>query len=94
MGDVEDTAQPIVSAILKVVPATRWAFARVNVDGKVERLLPIEAAGGLDELASELKRQREISRSGPRIAARSVRSAIAKAALRSCSPTSVPRSAS
>jgi DNA-binding CsgD family transcriptional regulator len=69
MGDVEDTAQPIVSAILKVVPATRWAFARVNAEGKVERLLPIEAAGGLDELASELKRHREISRSGTRIAA-------------------------
>jgi len=69
MGDVEDTAQPIVSAILKVVPATRWAFARVNADGKVERVLPMDAVGGLDDLASELKRQREISRSGPRIAA-------------------------
>jgi hypothetical protein len=31
MRDVEDAAQPIVSAILKVVPATRWAFARVSV---------------------------------------------------------------
>jgi DNA-binding CsgD family transcriptional regulator len=68
-GAVEDTAQPIVSAILKVVPATRWAFARVNVECDVERLLPTDAVGGLDELASEFKRQREISRNGPRIAA-------------------------
>ena len=69
LRDVEDTAQPIVSAILKVVPATRWAFARVNVEGKVERLLPVGVTGGLDALSREFKQQRDISRSGPRIAA-------------------------
>jgi DNA-binding CsgD family transcriptional regulator len=69
MRDVEDAAQPIVSAILKVVPATRWAFARVSVEGEVERLLPVDEAGDLGVLARELKRHRDISRSGPRIAA-------------------------
>jgi DNA-binding CsgD family transcriptional regulator len=67
--DIEDAAQPIVSAILKVVPATHWAFARVNVDGELERHIPVSVVGGLAALESELKRQREISRSGPRIAA-------------------------
>ena len=69
LHDVADTAQPIVSAILTVVPATRWLFARVNVEGKVERLLPLDEAGDVDALARELKRQRDISRSGARIAA-------------------------
>jgi DNA-binding CsgD family transcriptional regulator len=65
----EDAAQPIVSAILKVVPATHWAFARVNVACEVERHLPAGDADVLAELGRELERQREISRSGPRIAA-------------------------
>jgi len=66
---VDDAALPIVSAILTVVPASRWAFARINAEGKVEQLLSFGASGGLDELGSELKRQRARSPSGPRIAA-------------------------
>jgi DNA-binding CsgD family transcriptional regulator len=69
LRDVEDTALPIVSAILKVVPATSWAFARVNVEGKVERLLPAGVSGGLEALSREFRQQRAVSRSGPRIAA-------------------------
>ncbi len=67
--DLVDAAQPIVSAILKVVPATTWAFARVTAEGAVERQISVGDVGGLAALDRELKRHREISRNGPRIAA-------------------------
>jgi DNA-binding CsgD family transcriptional regulator len=66
---LNDAALPIISAIIKVVPASRWAFARVNAEGKVEQFLSSGASGSLDELFAELKRQRARSHSGPRIAA-------------------------
>ena len=63
-------ARPIVSAILKVVPASRWAFARINVEGDAERFLSSgTTGGGIDEVTREYKRQRRVAQSGSRIAA-------------------------
>jgi DNA-binding CsgD family transcriptional regulator len=66
---LDDAALPIISAILTVVPASRWAFARINTDGKAEQLLSFGAHDGLEELFTEFKRQRARSNGGPRIAA-------------------------
>jgi DNA-binding CsgD family transcriptional regulator len=67
----DDPAYPIVSAILTVVPASRWAFARLGADGELEKLLSSgdEERDGLEELGGEFKRQRAASKNGPRIAA-------------------------
>jgi DNA-binding CsgD family transcriptional regulator len=65
-----DPAYPIVTAILRVVPASRWAFARPEPDGELGNLLVSgENGGSLAELRSEISRQREKSKTGPRIAA-------------------------
>jgi DNA-binding CsgD family transcriptional regulator len=63
-----DPAYPIISAILRVVPASRWAFARLEADGELGHLL---GSNGQDasKLKSEFTRQRAKSKSGPRIAA-------------------------
>ena len=65
-----DPAHATISAILRIVPVSRWAFARVAPDGNTVQLL---ASTGNDEtlgaLHSELQRQRSESSSGPRIAA-------------------------
>ncbi|GAC1403926.1 MAG: hypothetical protein NVSMB64_06410 [Candidatus Velthaea sp.] len=65
-----DPAYPIVTAILRVVPASRWAFARVAPDGDMDRLLASNGNGAeLSGLQSEFKRQRLQVKAGPRIAA-------------------------
>jgi DNA-binding CsgD family transcriptional regulator len=63
-----DPAYPIISAILRVVPASRWAFARLEADGELGHLL---GSNGDDatKLKTEFNRQRAKSKSGPRIAA-------------------------
>jgi DNA-binding CsgD family transcriptional regulator len=66
-----DPAYPIISAILRVVPASRWAFARLRRDGELADLL-LDSGGNGDELLrlqNEFKRQREKAKIGPRIAA-------------------------
>ncbi len=64
-----DPAYPIVMAILKVVPASRWAFARPETDGELAHLLSSGGNGDLlAELKSEHSRQRAKSRVGSRIA--------------------------
>ncbi len=65
-----DPAYPIVMAILRVVPASRWAFARPQSDGELGNLLGTGGNGGeLAALKNEASRQREKSKTGPRIAA-------------------------
>jgi DNA-binding CsgD family transcriptional regulator len=65
-----DPAYPIVSAILRIVPASRWAFARVESDGELDRLLASdEDSGDFSRLRGEFKGQRVQAKAGPRIAA-------------------------
>jgi DNA-binding CsgD family transcriptional regulator len=63
-----DPAFPIISAILRVVPASRWAFARLEADGELSHLLGSREENG-GTLKSEFARQRAKSKTGPRIAA-------------------------
>jgi hypothetical protein len=65
-----DPAYPILSAVLNIVPASHWTFARVDPKGVLDSLYGSHGSGkGLAGLADELKRQRTKSPSGPRIAA-------------------------
>ena len=65
-----DPAYPIVTAILRVVPASRWAFARVEPGGELGLLLDSRGNGGdLSRLENEYERQREKAKTGARIAA-------------------------
>jgi DNA-binding CsgD family transcriptional regulator len=66
-----DPARPIVEAILRVVPTSRWAFARLKTGGGLDGLLIDSESTGLelDQLKSEFTRQRSHAKSGPRIAA-------------------------
>ena len=65
-----DPAYPIVAAILRVVPASRWAFARPEADGHLAHLLGSRKNGGeLAELQDENSRQRSKVKYGSRIAA-------------------------
>jgi DNA-binding CsgD family transcriptional regulator len=66
-----DPAYPIISAILRVVPASRWTFARLRPDGELEGLLFDSTANGgeLSRLRTEFERQRKRAKIGPRIAA-------------------------
>ncbi len=66
-----DPAYPIVTAILRVVPASRWAFARLKADGELAGLLldPQGNGGELSRLKNEFERQREKAKTGARIAA-------------------------
>jgi DNA-binding CsgD family transcriptional regulator len=66
-----DPAYPIVTAILRVVPASRWAFARLKADGELAGLLlDSQGSGGeLSRLKNEFERQREKAKTGARIAA-------------------------
>jgi len=66
----KDPAYPIVQAIVAVVPASRWFFARIDADGNFGSLLSSDgstADGSL--LQREFRRQRKLARNGPRIAA-------------------------
>jgi DNA-binding CsgD family transcriptional regulator len=57
-------------AILRVVPASRWAFARLMGDGELAGLLlDSQRSGELSQLKSEFERQRVKARTGARIAA-------------------------
>jgi len=66
-----DPAYPIVEAILRVVPASRWAFARLMPQGELAGLLLDSRGNGgeLLQLKGEFERQREKVKKGPRIAA-------------------------
>ena len=66
-----DPAYPIVDAILRVVPASRWAFARLMPEGELAGLLLDSRGNGgeLLQLKGEFDRQREKVKKGPRIAA-------------------------
>jgi len=66
-----DPAYPIVEAILRVVPASRWAFARLMPEGELAGLLLDSRGDGgeLLRLKGEFDRQREKAKMGPRIAA-------------------------
>jgi DNA-binding CsgD family transcriptional regulator len=66
-----DPAYPIIDAILRVVPASQWSFARLMPDGELTGLLLDSQAseGQLLRLKDELGRQREQAGKGPRIAA-------------------------
>ena len=65
-----DPAFLILSAALKVVPASCWTFARVTAKGEMTSLYGSHREGmGLAGLADELKRQQATSPVGPRIAA-------------------------
>ncbi len=66
-----DPAYPIIKAILRVVPASRWAFARFMADGELAGLLLDSRGNGGDlvGLRDEFARQRGKVKKGPRIAA-------------------------
>lgn len=65
-----DPASPIINAILRVVPASRWSFARLMPSGELTGLLlDSENNGELLRLSDEFKRQRAKAAKGPRIAA-------------------------
>ena len=65
-----DLAYPIVSAILEVVPASRWKFGRVASDGDLLLVFASdENPKTLPMLTDELRHQRRKSAAGPRIAA-------------------------
>ncbi len=66
-----DPAYPIVEAILRVVPASRWSFARLMPEGELAGLLLDSRGDGgeLLRLKGEFDRQREKAKMGPRIAA-------------------------
>jgi DNA-binding CsgD family transcriptional regulator len=66
-----DPAHPIINAILRVVPASHWSFARLMPDGELAGLLlDHQTSGGeLSRLKVEFDRQREKTKKGPRIAA-------------------------
>ncbi len=65
-----DAAHPIVAGILKVVPASRWTFARIDPSGELVSYFGSHPGShGHAELEAEFKRQRARVASGPRIAA-------------------------
>ncbi len=65
-----DPAYPIISAILRVVPASRWAFARLESHGELSHLLGTEEnAGERSRLENEFASQRAKAKAGSRIAA-------------------------
>lgn len=66
-----DPAYPVITAILRVVPASRWAFARLKVDGELAGLLgdTQRTPSELFTLKDEYTRQRVKAKTGSRIAA-------------------------
>jgi DNA-binding CsgD family transcriptional regulator len=66
-----DPAHAIIAEILRVVPTSRWAFARLRGGGELAGLL-LDSKGDGGELASlktEFSRQRATAKTGSRIAA-------------------------
>jgi len=74
-SDKQRTSAPnaehaIVSAIVEVVPASSWKFARVSTGGELHAMFVSDAsAEPLATLRDEFKRQRQKVAVGPRIAA-------------------------
>jgi DNA-binding CsgD family transcriptional regulator len=68
---VSDSAYPIVSMIVRLVPASRWSFARVGTNGDLVDLFSSDAAPDAPTPLSqdEFQRQRLKATSGSRIAA-------------------------
>jgi DNA-binding CsgD family transcriptional regulator len=65
-----DPAYAILSAIIDIVPVSRWTFARIEPKGSLEPAYGSSYGGNsAPGLADELKRQRLKSPIGPRIAA-------------------------
>jgi DNA-binding CsgD family transcriptional regulator len=66
-----DPAYPVINAILRVVPASRWSFARLMPNGELTGLLLDSQVsdGELSRLKDEFARQRQKARKGPRLAA-------------------------
>jgi hypothetical protein len=65
-----DPAYSIVSAITRIVPASRWAFARVGLHGDMGLLHSSdENDHDVSRVQSEFERQRVKAKVGPRIAA-------------------------
>ncbi len=66
-----DPAYPVIEAILRVVPASRWSFARLMPSGELTGLLLDRGGNGgeLLQLSDEFKRQRAKAAKGPRLAA-------------------------
>lgn len=65
---IPDPVAPVISALLSIVPASRWVFARVRAETDVEDLLASEYLGGeLAWLRAELRLQRERLALGPRV---------------------------
>jgi DNA-binding CsgD family transcriptional regulator len=65
-----DPAHPILDGILRVVPASRWTFARVDPSGELVSFFASHPSGeGQGRLEDEFKRQRARAPVGPRIAA-------------------------
>jgi DNA-binding CsgD family transcriptional regulator len=62
-----DPALPIVAAILRIVPASRWAFSRLEVNGELGRAIGSED-GPPPEFEDEFARERTKAKTGPRIA--------------------------
>jgi DNA-binding CsgD family transcriptional regulator len=66
-----DPAYPIVQSIVRVVPASRWAFSQIDAGGSFGPVLSSgtgESAGSAS-LQREYRRQRRVAANGPRIAA-------------------------
>lgn len=66
-----DPAHAVIASILRVVPTSRWAFARLKAGGELAGLLlgSVGEGGELADLKSEFQRQRAAVKTGPRIAA-------------------------
>ena len=65
-----DPARSIIEGILRIVPASRWAFARITSDKGVVSRLSSQAHGEEEfGIGHELNQQRKKSPYGPRIAA-------------------------
>lgn len=65
-----DPAYAIISSIVRIVPASRWAFARTDLRGEWGHLLDSRGNGSsLSRLKHEFAQQRAKSKRGPRIAA-------------------------
>jgi DNA-binding CsgD family transcriptional regulator len=63
---------PILSAIVAVVPASSWMFARVKPSGDLHTLVDVHGNGDgteLADLSDEIRRQRAKASVGPRISA-------------------------
>jgi DNA-binding CsgD family transcriptional regulator len=65
-----DPAFPILEGILSVVPVSRWSFARVSPGGELLSLFSSNAdSTDVAGLTDELRLQRSVTPTGPRIAA-------------------------